>query len=365
MSKTSTSLFPHPFSRAYWRTALAEFRNTRVLIFAALMIALRVIFKTVSIPIGMDLRINTAFLINAFGAMVFGPVVAIAAAAITDTLGCLLFPTGPYFFPFIFQEIAGSLIFALFLYRTNLTAKKVILSRFCINFLVNIVLATPIMMLYYQMVLGKYYAPFDLMRILKNLVLFPFESVVLILFLDLTVPRLKSLHFQVGSTEGLKLNRRLVPLLCVLTLSGALAVGGYCWYAYDHTSLSASYTADQRLEQNQAMQSQVLAQHPELDFPVTVIESAYPSLVKQTTTYTIAVYAADEETLRTRLTEENPEKTVTDADYEAALQALLRYSKSPAAKDTALKRLGTAILVLNGDGSLLSYEDDLKGPASP
>ena len=113
------------------------------------------------------------------------------------------------------------------------------------------------------------------------------------------------------------------------------------------------------------MQSQVLAQHPELDFPVTVIESAYPSLVKQTTTYTIAVYAADEEALRTRLTEENPEKTVTDADYGAALQALLRYSKSPAAKDTALKRLGTATLVLNGDGSLLSYEDDLKDPASP
>ena len=111
MSKTSTSLFPHPFSRAYWRTALAEFRNTRVLIFAALMIALRVIFKTVSIPIGMDLRINTAFLINAFGAMVFGPVVAIAAAAITDTLGCLLFPTGPYFFPFIFPFLRNTRLY--------------------------------------------------------------------------------------------------------------------------------------------------------------------------------------------------------------------------------------------------------------
>ena len=83
MSETtlhSPTLFPHPFSRAYWKQAFSEFKNPRVLIFAALMVALRVIFKAVSIPIGMDLRINTAFLINAFGAMVFGPVVAAASA---------------------------------------------------------------------------------------------------------------------------------------------------------------------------------------------------------------------------------------------------------------------------------------------
>ena len=356
---SQTSLFPHPFSRAYWRTALAEFRNTRVLIFAALMIALRVIFKAVSIPIGMDLRINTAFLINAFGAMVFGPVVAIAAAAITDTLGCLLFPTGPYFFPFIFQEIASSLIFALFLYRTDLTAKKVILSRFCINFFVNIVLSTPIMMLYYQMVLGKYYAPFDLMRILKNLVLFPFESVVLILFLSLTVPRLKPLGFQVGSTAGLKLTKKLIPLLCVLVLTGAVAVGGYCWYAYDHTSLSASYSAEQRLEKNSEMQALVMAGHPELDAPITVIESAYPSLTKRTVTYTVAVYAVDEEALRAQLAEAEGSETASEEAYQAALQKCLGYSKSPAAKDTALTRLGTAVLVLDDAGQCLSYTDDL------
>ena len=76
--------------------------------------------------------------------MVFGPVVAIVAAAISDTLGCLLFPSGAYFFPFIFIEIAGSLIFALFLYRARVTATRVILSRFCIDFFVNIVMNTPI-----------------------------------------------------------------------------------------------------------------------------------------------------------------------------------------------------------------------------
>ena len=222
MSETtlhSPTLFPHPFSRAYWKQAFSEFKNTRVLIFAALMVALRVIFKAVSITIGMDLRINTAFLINAFGAMVFGPVVAAASAAVTDTLGCLLFPTGTYFFPFIFIEIAGSVIFALFLYRTNITPMRVILSRFCIDFFVNIVLNTPIMMLYYQMIMGRYYAPFDMMRIVKNLVMFPIESVILVLFLNLTVPRIRSLGFIVGSVQSLKLTRKTAMMLAVLYLT--------------------------------------------------------------------------------------------------------------------------------------------------
>ena len=164
----STALYATPFSKAYWRDAAAELRDTRMLVFAALMIALRVALKSLGIPIAADLKINVAFFINAFGAMTFGPVVAILAAAVSDTLGCILFPTGAYFFPFIFIEIAGSLIFALFLYRAKVTATRVILSRFCIDFFVNIVMNAPIMWVYYKMVLGKSYTLFQLPRIIKN-----------------------------------------------------------------------------------------------------------------------------------------------------------------------------------------------------
>ena len=38
----STALYPHPFSKAYWRDAAAELKDTKMLVFAALMIALRV-----------------------------------------------------------------------------------------------------------------------------------------------------------------------------------------------------------------------------------------------------------------------------------------------------------------------------------
>ena len=217
-------IYDTPFSKEYWIQAASEFTNLRVLLFASLMIALRVALKSVSIPLAANLRINVAFFINAYGAMVFGPVVAMVAAAISDTLGCLLFPSGPYFFPFIFTEIAGSLIFALFLYRAKITVLRVTLSRFCIDFFVNIVLNTPIMWLYYQMVMGKNYAIFDWMRIVKNLVMFPIESVLLVLFLGVVVPPTRKLGYLVSDVEELRFTIKSVITLVALTAVGAAAV---------------------------------------------------------------------------------------------------------------------------------------------
>ena len=120
----STAIYKNPFSLAYWRDAAAELKDTRMLVIAALMIALRVALKGLGIPLAPNLKINIAFFINALGAMIFGPVVATVAAAISDTLGCIIFPQGVYFFPFIFIEILGSVIFALFLYRAKVTVTR-------------------------------------------------------------------------------------------------------------------------------------------------------------------------------------------------------------------------------------------------
>ena len=226
----STTLYPHPFSAAYWRDAAAELKSTRMLVFAALMIALRVALKSLAIPVAADLKINIAFFINAFGAMVFGPVVAIVAAAVSDTLGCLLFPQGAYFFPFIFIEIAGSLIFALFFYRAKITATRVTLSRFCIDFFVNIVLNTPIMMLYYHVMLGKSYTILHLPRIIKNLVLFPLESVLLSLFLAALLPLARKMDMVYDDGSSLKMTKKQLVLLAALFLVGVACVVAYLFY---------------------------------------------------------------------------------------------------------------------------------------
>ena len=223
MSEKSAKLFRTPFSREYWRAAANEFKNLKMLLFAALMVALRIALKSVSIPVAADLRIGVGFFVNAFGSMVYGPVVAIAGAAICDTLGALLCPSGPYFPLFLITEIAGSLVFALFFYRAEITSLRVILSRFCIDFFVNIVLQTPIMMAYYQIMLGRSYKVFHLPRIIKNLVMFPIESVLLILFLRAVIPAARVMN-------QLQFTKQNVAVLIVLTLLGAAALILYTVY---------------------------------------------------------------------------------------------------------------------------------------
>ncbi|MBR1607127.1 MAG: folate family ECF transporter S component [Clostridia bacterium] len=223
-SVQSKTLFSTPFSKAYWRQAASEFKSLKMLLFAALVVALRVALKSVSIPIAADLRIGVGFFVNAFGAMIYGPVVAAAGAAVSDTLGALLFPSGPYFPLFLITEIAGSVIFALFLYSTRVTALRVILSRFCIDFFVNIVLNTPVMMAYYSVMLGKSYKIFHWPRIVKNLAMFPIESVLLILFLRAVIPAVGQLGTVPGGVEDLRFTRKNITILAVFTVIGMAAV---------------------------------------------------------------------------------------------------------------------------------------------
>jgi len=355
----ANALYSTPFSKAYWIQAAGEFKKTKVLIFAALMIALRVVLKSLGIPIGPDLKINIAFFINAYGAMVFGPVVAVVAAAISDTLGCILFSTGVYFFPFIFIEIAGSLIFALLFYRAKISTVRVIIARFLICFGVNIVLNTPIMWLYYDMVMGKYYTLFDLPRFAKNLVMFPIESVLLVLFFRLVIPATKKLGFVHSGVEKLQFTKKNITSLLILTLVGVVATTAYLIYDYNTSSLSASYSNQERFAYNTSMVEPVVAENPQLEGEtvVTIVESAIPKFMDPNITYSVAVYTVDQEVLDAQI-EAELEK---DPDSTYGMDTLNGYSKSKAKKDAALVSVGYATIVQNKEtGEIVSYVDDFE-----
>lgn len=359
INNSAPVLFPHPFSKAYWKQAASEFKKTKILVFAALMIALRVVLKMVSIPIGVDMRINTAFIVNAFGAAVFGPVVSIVAAAITDTLGCILFPTGVYFFPFIFIEIAGSLFYALCFYRAEISFKRIILATFLINFGVNIIINTPVMMLYYELIMGKYYAPFDMLRIVKNLVEIIPECLILMFMFRGVIPVVRKLGFVTGGVDQLKLTKKYAVLLVALVLVGAVSVFAMSVYNYNTTSLSASYTASERTEKNMSMVPIVTAENASLEGEtvVTVIESAYPKFNDPNVTYSVAVYTVDQAELEANIAEEKEK----DPESKYGMDTLNGYSKSKAKKDDALVSKGYATIVLNKDsGEVVSYEDDFE-----
>ena len=328
MSKVnkSTNLYKTPFSPAYWRDAAAELKDTKMLVFAALMIAIRVALKLVAIPLAPNLKINTAFLANALGAMVFGPVVATVSAIVSDFLGVLI--TGePYFLPMVLLEIAGSLIFALFLYRTRVTPSRVILSRFSICLLVNVFLQTPLMMLYYRVMMGGASYVLTVPKIIKNLFMFPIESVVLTIFLSFMQPILYRMKLIYNSEPSLKFNKKQIALLVILFVFGCGCVTGYLFYHYDTTSITTGYTTEERVEKNQQMHDIILEETDGgINAPsIAIIDSAYKPFLGQETTYNVAYYAVAGE--------------VTDD--------LWALKKTPASKHEALTLAGNAVIVMN------------------
>ena len=246
--------FRTPFSRDYWYQAFSELKNTRMLVFAALILALRIAMKPLKIPVAADVNITFGFVVNALGSMVYGPVVALLGGALSDVLGYLVAPSGPYYFWFIVPEMIGSFIFALFLYSTDITPLRLILSKLCVNLFINILLNEPIMVLYYRDVLHlATYQPFVLIRIVKNIIMLPIEGLLLMIVFKAMIPALARSGFHPAGRVALDFTKRHIALLCAMLVIGIGALTGYLIYDYNTKSFSADYTTQERLKKNQAM----------------------------------------------------------------------------------------------------------------
>ena len=226
----SKEVFRTPLSGRYWKLAAMELKYTRILVLAAVLTAMRIAIKSLSIPIGPNLNITFGFIFNAVGSMIYGPVVAILTSAISDTLGAILFPTGTYFFPFIFEEIAGGVIFALFYYRAKLSSLRIIMGRFAVTVIVNLMINPFIMYYYYLFVLGKSYEIFTLPKLIKNLALFPVQSLILVVLFNAVLPFTKQMGLTYHDGEPLQIRKKDVIVIIVLTVLSAAAIAGYYWY---------------------------------------------------------------------------------------------------------------------------------------
>ena len=356
----STALYPHPFSKAYWRDAAAELGDTKMLVITALMIALRVALKPLAIPLGPQLSIQTAMLATALGAMIFGPVVAIPAAMISDTVGFLIYPTGDYFLPFMLTEIASTMAYALCLYRSKPNAIRVMISRFIICFLVNVVLQQFIYAWYYSYIGNPDKAKEQILgmmtvaRIFKNLAMFPIESVVLTVFLRFLMPVVRRAKLVYGEAAEMRFGKKAIITLVCLTLVGALTATGYMYYRYETSSRSADFTAEERVAANHEMADQVVANTAQWseETVVCIVDSAYRGLFDQETTYNVSVYVLDEEAFAAG-------QAAAEAEGKTySMDTLWAYSKSGPSKDQygSLVKVATAEVVKNEKtGQILSF----------
>ena len=355
-TQKSTALYDHPFSRAYWRDAAAELKDTRMLVITALLVALRIALKPFAIPVGPQMYIQTPMLATALGAMIFGPVMAIPAAIVSDTVGFIIHPTGEYFLPFVLTEIASTVIYALCLYRSKATPTRVMLARFFICSAVNVVLQQLIYAWYYLFIGNPESAVDSIMgimtvsRIFKNLIFFPIETVILTLFLKVLLPVTNRMKLTYCPDADMRFTKKQIAALICLVVVGAGSAVGYLTYRYNGTSRSADYTTEQRIEANMAMTDVVLTHTAQWDEEtvICIVDSAYRPLFGQETDYTVSVYILDGEAFAAG----------QQADGKYTLETLWSYSKSGPKKDKygSLVKVATAELVKNEKtGEILEF----------
>ena len=369
----STTLYAHPFCKDYWRDAFDELKDTKMLVVTALMIALRVALKPLAIPLGPQLSIQTAMLATALGAQIFGPVVAIPAALISDTVGFLIFPTGDYFFPFVLTEIASTMAYALCLYRAKPSSTRVMLSRFLICFIVNVIMQQFIFAWQYawngqpekakSTVLGI----MTVTRIFKNLAMFPIESVVLTLFLRYLMPVVRRAKLVYGNEDDMRFGKKAIALMLCLLLVGAATSTGFVYYTYasdvptfvaemrgSQRSRTADWSSEERVTANQEMTQLVLEKTGQWadETVVCVVDSGYREPFSDETSYTVSVYILDEEAFAAGQSAAKAEGKKYDMD------TLWAYSKSGPKNDVykSLVKVATADILKNEKtGETLSF----------
>ena len=226
------------------------------------------------------------------------------------------------------------------------------LGRFAICIFVNVLLGTAINMWWQMVYYGNSTVALTIPRIVKNTFMFPIESVVMTFFLGLMIPitnRMGLTYTGANAKEALAFGKKQIALLIVLFVVGVGCVTGYLFYYYDTTSLSASYTAEERYEYNCDMDEKIHEQTDDYDAltTVTTIESAYKKLGEGYTTYNVAVYVVDDDAL-----------SASDYTLES-LRGLSKSKASAAAKAGVMVKAATAVIVVdNKTGDVLEFTMD-------
>jgi len=185
MSGIDQTLFSSPFSAAYWRTALSDFKKLRTLVFAALMIAACSALGLIpSIPTtDPNVRVTWGFLARAVCGMVGGPVTALVFGAAEDTINFIIHPTGPYFPGYTLTTMLGTMIYALFLYRARPSVWRIFGAKLCTNVL-NVTLGA----LWSAILYSKGYIYYMVKSFWKNLLMLPVQTVMLCVLVAALVP---------------------------------------------------------------------------------------------------------------------------------------------------------------------------------
>ena len=162
--------------RSQFAGSFRALKRTRTITTAGLLLAIQMVLSSYGvIEVTDSLKISLAHLAIAPTAILFGPVVAGIQGALSDLLGFMLKPTGPYFPGFTLTAALLGVIYGMLLYKTKRSTWQIIAARVIVCLFVNIALNT--------VFLTMLYGPSRLatlpIRVMKNLIQLPIDCLLL------------------------------------------------------------------------------------------------------------------------------------------------------------------------------------------
>ena len=165
------------------RQSAAALHDPRALVGAAVLAALHLVLNQFTIPVSPVLEVGFDFLTVAVTGYLYGPWVAGLSGFVTDILGYLLRPNGPWFPGFTLSAILLGVVYGLFYYQKPVSVGRIVCAKLCVVLLFNFFL-TP---LWLHIMYGQAFVILTQIRIVKNLIKFPVDAA-----LDWAVLRLAS-----------------------------------------------------------------------------------------------------------------------------------------------------------------------------
>jgi hypothetical protein len=172
------------------RKSAGEFKKLQTVVFCGLMGALSIILGLfASIHFG-PFSITYAWIPNRIIDFMFGPVVGALYGGVMDVIKFMLKPNGSFNLAYTAMAVLAGLIFGVVLYNKQISFMRIVFAQTLVKIFINVGMGTYLM----AFERGQAFMALMPVRLIKNLIMIPLDSILLFIVLSaLTkiLPRLK------------------------------------------------------------------------------------------------------------------------------------------------------------------------------
>ena len=159
---------------ALFTDSLEELKHVNTVTVMAMFAAISVVLGYFTLVLGDYLKIGFSTIANQFVYYLFGPVAGGMFGGVLDILKYIIRPTGAYFPGFTIGAMVGGVLYGCFLYKRPISLVRVLAAELTVSVICNMLLGT----LWLSMLYGKGFLALLPMRVLKNLIMWPVNSML-------------------------------------------------------------------------------------------------------------------------------------------------------------------------------------------